>query len=825
MSALEWAQAVLSLASGSQTPPSQTELPASPAELVRAWVDQLDDPETTVEEKEVVLRALRCCRFSEGFDLILRAAAPLLLDFSPSLRLQAAGCILQYLSASPADLLCTLTSPLLTSVTRALAPLQFQLPSAPSSTLPRLASTLLRMLNALALKLPSLSAEHTATLCTNLSTWIHYGRTSPTGGVSPALSVSRGRVPEQGQLAFGVMSAFAQPPASPRRRVRAGSQVERQADSRASSLGRGESGSEDESGVRDRRRDAAQIRLDALTCLRTLASNDAKSLHKHWALFLSDSPYLRNRPTLFSLIENDPSRSVRLQACAVLNTMLEGSTSYLAIAEDRPSKASFTSLSSSVGETVSEMHLCLSALLALPLAAGKTDERLVLLDLAAKLAANAPYGRMKRPLARGLAKALMGFLDSPDPALSAAAAACLSIVAARYISTGSSQPFEWTELLAIAKPLLHEGRPEEVQRAGWTLLSAIVPAVPEHDWSATLSRLDQHFTHASPALQQAQTCFLVALFRPSPSSSASPAGPFTPPPLAVPLLQRSLASPAPSVRLRACGALSFPSLALPPSSFDAWQASLNASSDSCAAVRAAAVRAIGLLAKSQGGVPQNRLVAGVQVLAGQLDCEEGEAGAAWALANCCDAITDSDIAEVDRLRLVERVTALLEQPGSNEQTRTSCFRIYASLFKLAPDTALVQVDVASRVVDAVQAGLAAPAAKVRWNAAIASSSIIPRLLYTFGPSHATTLTATLTSLLLTDTSFKARIHAVGALSVVPPASLLADVIEQVRSAKERLQREIDEGKVPVKEKAHAEILMKRLDAYLARAASAPPPPA
>jgi hypothetical protein len=50
---------------------------------------------------------------------------------------------------------------------------------------------------------------------------------------------------------------------------------------------------------------------------------------------MSDSPYLRNRLTLMTLIESDPAREVRLLACQALETMLEDSATYLNIAQDR----------------------------------------------------------------------------------------------------------------------------------------------------------------------------------------------------------------------------------------------------------------------------------------------------------------------------------------------------------------------------------------------------------------------------------------------------------------------------------------------------------
>lgn len=241
-----------------------------------------------------------------------------------------------------------------------------------------------------------------------------------------------------------------QPPPSPRKRR---DSTASSASSRASFVSRlGEaSDSENEGGTFDRRctesqvnmtgvnsthdcphrRYLAEIRLDALSCLRALASRSPKAVYKHWGLFLADSPYLRHRQTLFSIIESDPSRTNRLQACYTLEAMLSDSAAYLNIAEDRcvdaltrrpprltvvdlrsSTKASFTSLSAKLGDTLSELHSSLATLLSRPIVATQADVHLALLSLASTLAANCPYGRLRNPLASQLAKPCLSLLGS-----------------------------------------------------------------------------------------------------------------------------------------------------------------------------------------------------------------------------------------------------------------------------------------------------------------------------------------------------------------------------------------------------------------------------
>lgn len=66
-----------------------------------------------------------------------------------------------------------------------------------------------------------------------------------------------------------------------------------------------------------------------------LSQSHAKALYPHWGLFLADSPYLRSRRNLLTLVESDPAVAVRIRACHVLVALLDGSMAYLAIAEDR----------------------------------------------------------------------------------------------------------------------------------------------------------------------------------------------------------------------------------------------------------------------------------------------------------------------------------------------------------------------------------------------------------------------------------------------------------------------------------------------------------
>lgn len=83
----------------------------------------------------------------------------------------------------------------------------------------------------------------------------------------------------------------------------------------------------------------------------------------------------------------------------------------------RPTKASFTSLSSKIGGIVSELHLKLASLLTSSTSATQPELSGALLKVAATLAENAPYGRMQKPLAQPLATSLVPLIHSRGKAV------------------------------------------------------------------------------------------------------------------------------------------------------------------------------------------------------------------------------------------------------------------------------------------------------------------------------------------------------------------------------------------------------------------------
>lgn len=106
----------------------------------------------------------------------------------------------------------------------------------------------------------------------------------------------------------------------------------------------------------------------------------------------------------------------------------------------RPSKASFTSLSTRLGEIVSELHLKLVSLIESPASSRHPEYLLALLALARTLAQNSPYSRMSRPLAQPLASAVLPLVNAQGGPLECPGSFRADLSRAQILSTLSRPP-------------------------------------------------------------------------------------------------------------------------------------------------------------------------------------------------------------------------------------------------------------------------------------------------------------------------------------------------------------------------------------------------
>jgi len=166
-----------------------------------------------------------------------------------------------------------------------------------------------------------------------------------------------------------------------------------------------------------------KAKQNALACLQSAV----KAGHKHtfgcWSDFIPDSPL--PRPSLFSIMKDSPAPKLRSAAAAAFSAMIDGSKQYLAMADDSGVTGTFLSLSQKVGNFVIVIHSELYATLAT-----ETDPSNIsqLVKVFGILAANCPYGRLKKRYLTPFVELLVSKLHHAELAIRTASLTSLTAV-------------------------------------------------------------------------------------------------------------------------------------------------------------------------------------------------------------------------------------------------------------------------------------------------------------------------------------------------------------------------------------------------------------
>ncbi|RHZ85019.1 hypothetical protein Glove_73g36 [Diversispora epigaea] len=164
--------------------------------------------------------------------------------------------------------------------------------------------------------------------------------------------------------------------------------------------------------ITHRRQEDSRIRQNALGCLQSIARSSPKLLYPHWSHFLPDThASLSTAPSLFTLITYETMPAIRITACSVIMTMIDSSKQYLAAADDREIKSSFTSLSAKLGAIVRELHAGLLQILAKE---NQNNILIYLLKCCNVLVNNTTYERLSGGYLSRLYYAITRFLNSED---------------------------------------------------------------------------------------------------------------------------------------------------------------------------------------------------------------------------------------------------------------------------------------------------------------------------------------------------------------------------------------------------------------------------
>ncbi|XP_068305423.1 uncharacterized protein [Pyrus communis] len=141
----------------------------------------------------------------------------------------------------------------------------------------------------------------------------------------------------------------------------------------------------------------SKVRVAATVCIQDLCQADSKSFTSQWTLLLPSSDVLQPRKyeaTLMTCLLFDPYLKARLASASTLEAMLDGPSSvFLQVAEFKESskRGSFTSLSSSLGHILMQLHTGI-----LYLIQRETHSRLMasLFKILMLLISSTPYSRM-----------------------------------------------------------------------------------------------------------------------------------------------------------------------------------------------------------------------------------------------------------------------------------------------------------------------------------------------------------------------------------------------------------------------------------------------
>ncbi|ORY00264.1 ARM repeat-containing protein [Basidiobolus meristosporus CBS 931.73] len=166
------------------------------------------------------------------------------------------------------------------------------------------------------------------------------------------------------------------------------------------------------------------IRQNAVGCLNAIAQTSPKQLYPYWGDFFPDeeTPYY---PSLFLIMASSPFTRERMITSETVTLMLDKSRQYLAAADDRSTKSSFTSLSQKLGKLTRYLHHGLVILLKKET---HPDVLTRLLKLCSVLISNSTYERLSSDYLPMLLKSVVKCVDFPDPYVKVESYKCLATI-------------------------------------------------------------------------------------------------------------------------------------------------------------------------------------------------------------------------------------------------------------------------------------------------------------------------------------------------------------------------------------------------------------
>ncbi|KAI4367992.1 hypothetical protein MLD38_016610 [Melastoma candidum] len=211
---------------------------------------------------------------------------------------------------------------------------------------------------------------------------------------------------------------------------------------------------------------SSKVRVAAIVCIQDMCQADPKSFTSQWTMLLPTTDVLELRrfnPTLMTCLLFDPYLKARITAASAVAIMLSApSSTFMQMAEYSHSskRGSFTSLSSSIGEILLQLHKGITHLITRETHGGFLTSLFKILML---LLASTPYARLPDELLPATIKSLeenlekgISFREDQNGHL-AAAISCMSVALSASPSSSSVE-----KMLTVAMPKDYLSSPEKL---------------------------------------------------------------------------------------------------------------------------------------------------------------------------------------------------------------------------------------------------------------------------------------------------------------------------------------------------------------------------
>ncbi|KAH8928244.1 ARM repeat-containing protein [Atractiella rhizophila] len=603
---------------------------------------------------------------------------------------------------------------------------------------------------------------------------------------------------------------------------------------------------------------ASKIRNAALNLLHSVisTSKSPKTFHPYFNLFFPfypNSAYYSlstSNNNLFSLISSDSSSLVRLNAVKLAKLLLEGSESYLKIAEDpslqvstsnlsiqgqgrgrgrgrgnlrsqtgRPS-SSFISLSERLGGMVRELHSRMYGLLLKPYCSNYPSNLLTsILFLASTIVDNSPYDKLHPSLLQNLLRNVLTFLEPLDAREVCAAAVAVTM---RILEVCRKYECESTVLVGdlgkdgITKKVLSRLQSEKADGENAEILwSLLLLSVTASDLKSVIQIVKHSLAQSKTETKLLQLKCLAAILPPSAAGDHMEKA-FEEDLRTIQHLLDS--SNEPAVKSASCSFL----LAWNKSTEQTFQKLKVLTLDEDVDVKISAIRSIGFLFdKMHSIIDQQELVDFLLMLLNDpFAPEQTRYPLTWALANIADS--DPPVMFSDSLThaLIESLISVFHKTSS-ANVQGNIVRSLGCIFALG-DSFLPSNDIINSI-EVLQTALKSEVAKLRWNTAHALYKIFSAKRVAIPVEVSQGIRDQLIEIVRDDRIYKARIQAVSALGASLDGYDSSDgngrreqVMERLTTTATQLRDDLEAGKIPSKEASHASDLLKKISSLLSQ---------